>query len=133
MQQLLRHASLVIGTEEEIAAAGDADDVERAIGIVAKSTPAPVVIKRGARGATLVRDGTRTDIAPFRIEVLNVLGAGDAFASGLIAGIRRGWPLERAIRMGNATGAIVVTRHGCANFMPTDAEVEAFVREQGGW
>jgi 5-dehydro-2-deoxygluconokinase len=51
----------------------------------------------------------------------------------LITGIRRGWPLERAVRMGNATGAIVVTRHGCANFMPTNAEVETFVSEQGGW
>lgn len=133
MQQLLRHATLVIGTEEEIAAAADVDDVERAIAVVKGSTSAPLVIKRGARGATLVHATARTDIAPFPIEVLNVLGAGDAFASGLIAGIRRGWPLERAIRMGNATGAIVVTRHGCANFMPTDAEVEAFVRERGGW
>src|SRR5918999_1423964 len=75
----------------------------------------------------------REDVAPFRITVLNVLGAGDAFASGLIAGLRRGWPLERAVRLANATGAIVVTRHGCANFMPSDAEVEAFVSEQGGW
>jgi 5-dehydro-2-deoxygluconokinase len=133
MQELLRDATLAVGTEEEIIAAGDDDDVDRAIDKVLKVMTAPLVLKRGARGATLFRDGSRTDIAPFRIEVLNVLGAGDAFASGLITGIRRGWPLERAIRMGNATGAIVVTRHGCANFMPTDAEVEAFVREQGGW
>ena len=133
VQQLIRHASLVIGTEEEIAAAADNDDVEGAIATILKATRAPLVLKRGARGATLFRDGSRTDVAPFRIQVLNVLGAGDAFASGLITGIRRGWPLERAIRMGNATGAIVVTRHGCANFMPTDAEVESFVGEQGGW
>jgi 5-dehydro-2-deoxygluconokinase len=133
VQQLMRHAALVIGTEEEFVAAADTDDVEGAIGTLQKVTDAPLVLKRGARGATLFRNGTRTDVAPFRIEVLNVLGAGDAFASGLITGIRRGWPLERAIRMGNATGAIVVTRHGCANFMPTDAEVEAFVRDQGGW
>jgi 5-dehydro-2-deoxygluconokinase len=133
VQQLIRHASLVIGTEEEVAAAADNDDVEGAIATILKATRAPLVLKRGARGATLFRDGTRTDVAPFRIQVLNVLGAGDAFASGLITGIRRGWPLERAIRMGNATGAIVVTRHGCANFMPTDAEVESFVGEQGGW
>lgn len=133
MQQLVGHASLVIGTEEEVVAAADRDDGDEAVATLLKATRAPLVMKRGARGATLFRDGTRTDVAPFRIEVLNVLGAGDAFASGLIAGIRRGWPLERAIRMGNATGAIVVTRHGCANFMPTDAEVEAFVGEQGGW
>jgi 5-dehydro-2-deoxygluconokinase len=133
MQQLLREATLAIGTEEEVAAAADDDDVERAIARLLEVTRAPLVLKRGARGATLFRDGTRVDVPPFRIQVLNVLGAGDAFASGLITGIRRGWPLERAVRMGNATGAIVVTRHGCANFMPTDAEVEAFVREQGGW
>ena len=44
-----------------------------------------------------------------------------------------GWPLEQAARMGNACGAIVVTRHGCANFMPTRDEVEAFVASLGGW
>ena len=65
--------------------------------------------------------------------VLNVLGAGDAFASGLLFGLRRGWPLARAVRLGNATGAIVVTRHGCANFMPTWPEVEEFVAAHGGW
>jgi 5-dehydro-2-deoxygluconokinase len=133
MQQLLRHASLVVGTEEEVAAAADEDDLERAIGSLVGVGTAPLVLKRGARGATLFRNGSRVDIPAFRIDVLNVLGAGDAFASGLIAGIRRGWPLERAVRMGNATGAIVVTRHGCANFMPTEPEVEAFVSEQGGW
>ena len=133
MQRLIRHATLIVGTEEEAAAAGDTDDVEGAIATLQKHSRAPLVLKRGGRGATLFRDGARTDVPAFRIEVLNVLGAGDAFASGLIAGIRRGWPLERAVRMGNATGAIVVTRHGCANFMPTNAEVEAFVSEQGGW
>jgi 5-dehydro-2-deoxygluconokinase len=133
MQRLIRHAALIVGTEEEVAAAGDTDDVETAIATLQKHSRAPLVLKRGARGATLFREGTRTDVPAFRIEVLNVLGAGDAFASGLITGIRRGWPLERAVRMGNATGAIVVTRHGCANFMPTNAEVEAFVSEQGGW
>ena len=40
-------------------------------------------------------------------------------------------PLIRAARMGNACGAIVVTRHGCANFMPTLDEVAAFVAERG--
>ena len=133
MQQLVKRAALVIGTEEEVAAAADEDDVERAIAKLLTCTSAPLVLKRGARGASLFRNGDRIDVPAFRIDVLNVLGAGDAFASGLITGVRRGWPLERAIRMGNATGAIVVTRHGCANFMPTDAEVEAFVSEQGGW
>ena len=91
-----------------------------------------LVVKRGARGATIVRaHGPRADVAPFPVDVLNVLGAGDAFASGFLYGYLQGWPLERAARMGNATGAIVVTRHGCANFMPTLDEVMAFVRSRG--
>jgi len=72
-------------------------------------------------------------VAPFPVDVLNVLGAGDAFASGLIYGLRQGWPLDRAARFGNACGAIIVTRHGCANFMPTREEVEDFVAARGGW
>ena len=63
--------------------------------------------------------------------MLNVLGAGDAFASGLLYGYLQGWTLERAARMGNACGAIVVTRHGCANFMPTLDEVAAFAAQHG--
>jgi 5-dehydro-2-deoxygluconokinase len=63
--------------------------------------------------------------------VLNVLGAGDAFASGFIYGYLQGWAPEKAARFANAVGAIVVTRHGCANFMPTLEEVLAFMTQQG--
>lgn len=132
--RLLSHAAIAVGTEEEVIAAADHDDLPVAIARLLDATAGPLVVKRGDRGASIYRrDETRRDVAPFAVKVLNVLGAGDAFASGLIAGLRRGWPLERAVRLGNATGAIVVTRHGCANFMPTMAEVEAFVTEQGGW
>lgn len=132
--QLLSHAALAVGTEEEVMAAGEHDDLGVAIARVLDACRGPLVVKRGGRGASIyTREGERRDVPPFTITVLNVLGAGDAFASGLIAGLRRGWPLERAVRFGNATGAIVVTRHGCANFMPTMPEVERFVAEQGGW
>ena len=91
-----------------------------------------LVLKRGARGSTIFRpNAPSADVAPFPIEVLNVLGAGDAFAVGFLYGYLQGWTLERAARMGNACGAIVVTRHGCANFMPTLDEVSAFVSSRG--
>ena len=134
LRALLRLADLAIGTEEEVIAAGSTDDLDQAIERLLTTGIMALVVKRGERGATIYRPaGGHADAAPFPIEVLNVLGAGDAFASGLIYGYLQGWSLERAARMGNATGAIVVTRHGCANFMPTLAEVEAFVAERGGW
>jgi 5-dehydro-2-deoxygluconokinase len=132
---LLARTDLAIGTEDEVrAAAGGLADLDEAVArLTAPGLPA-LVLKRGAQGATVFEAGQPpVDAAPFPVEVLNVLGAGDAFASGLLYAWLRGWSLPRAARFGNATGAIVVTRHGCANDMPTLAEVEAFVEARGGW
>jgi 5-dehydro-2-deoxygluconokinase len=133
-QRLLVHASIAVGTEEEVVAAADDDDLSSAIEKLLHAGPDVLIVKRGAAGASIYTAGsTPRSIPAFPIVVLNVLGAGDAFASGLIWGLRRGCSLDRAVRMGNAVGAIVVTRHGCANFMPTEAEVEQFVASKGGW
>ena len=132
MRSLLRSATLAVGTEEELAAASGSADVATGTAALLESGIEGLIIKRGARGCTVFRpDAPPADVAPFPIEVQNVLGAGDAFASGFLYGYLQGWPLERAARMGNACGAIVVTRHGCANFMPTLDEVSAFVAERG--
>jgi 5-dehydro-2-deoxygluconokinase len=142
IQALLASASLAVGTEEEVAAASGQIDVRAGARTLLATGTGPrdvdaigaLVMKRGARGATIWRRGVPpADVAPFPVDVLNVLGAGDAFASGLIYGLRQGWPLDRAARFGNACGAIIVTRHGCANFMPTREEVEDFVAARGGW
>jgi sugar/nucleoside kinase (ribokinase family) len=73
------------------------------------------------------------DAPGFPVDVYNILGAGDAFASGFLYGFVQGWGWRKAARLGNACGAIVVTRHGCANFMPTYDEVTAFVAPYGGF
>ena len=92
------------------------------------------MVKRGARSTLVrVRGGETVEAATFPVEVLNVLGAGDAFAGGFLYGYLKGWGWHRAARMGNACGAIVVTRHGCANFMPTEAEALDFVEQRGGF
>jgi 5-dehydro-2-deoxygluconokinase len=132
MRLLLGSATIAVGTEEELAAASGSTDVAAGAATVLSSGIEALILKRGPRGSTVFRPGAApADVAPFPIEVLNVLGAGDAFASGFLYGYLQGWPLERAARMGNATGAIVVTRHGCANFMPTLDEVTTFVRARG--
>ena len=131
MRELLRSATLAVGTEEELAAATGSSDVPRGAAALLACGIEALVLKRGARGSTVFRgDAPPIDAAPFPIDVLNVLGAGDAFASGFLYGYLQGWTLERAARMGNACGAIVVTRHGCANFMPTLDEVSAFVADR---
>jgi 5-dehydro-2-deoxygluconokinase len=92
-----------------------------------------VVLKVGAQGAEVhLASGEVIEAGGFPVEIYNVLGAGDAFAGGFVYGYVNGWGWYRAARLGNACGAIVVTKHGCANFMPTMPEIEAFVAPYGG-
>ena len=96
--------------------------------------PSALIIKRGADSTfAYARGGEVVEVPTFKVEVLNALGAGDAFAAGFLYGYLKGWDLYHAARMGNACGAIVVTRHGCANFMPYEEEALAFIEERGGF
>jgi 5-dehydro-2-deoxygluconokinase len=145
-------ADVVIGTADEVKAAAlqtEANvaveysqvsgarvdgDTARAIELVLVSGPSTLVMKRGGEATTIyVRGVEMIEAAPFPVDVCNVLGAGDAFASGLIYGYLKGWDWHRAARMGNACGAIVVTRHGCANFMPFEQEALSFIEQRGGF
>jgi len=131
---VLQSAGQLSLTHSQVSDARVAGDADAAIATILARGPQVLIVKRGADGASVhLADGTATTVPGFPVQVYNVLGAGDAFASGFIYGHLQGWGYERSARMGNATGAIVVMRHGCANFMPTLAEVEAFVAVQGGW
>jgi 5-dehydro-2-deoxygluconokinase len=95
--------------------------------------PRALVRKRGLDGSRVyLKDGSTIDAAAFPVEVVNILGAGDAFASGFLYGHINGWGWRRSARLANACGAILVTKHGCANFMPTLEEALAFVNARGG-
>lgn len=131
LRALARFAHIAIGTEEELRAATNESDIGDACARMLDTGIELLVLKRGGDGARVFTPGSPPeDVPPFRITVVNVLGAGDAFASGFIYGHLQGWPAARAARLGNATGAIVVTRHGCANFMPTIPEVRDFLAAQ---
>ncbi|MEP7289742.1 MAG: 5-dehydro-2-deoxygluconokinase [Chloroflexota bacterium] len=127
-----RLSDIVIGTEEEIVTAAGIPDVKHATDLLLALGVEAVAVKRGSAGAEVyTADGAIHTAKPFQVEVLNVLGAGDAWASGFLYAYLNGWDWERCVRFGNATGAIIVTRHACANDMPTLAEVQAFMSSQG--
>ncbi|MCA1607140.1 MAG: PfkB family carbohydrate kinase, partial [Acidobacteria bacterium] len=118
----------------QVSGARVSGDVLKGVEMILDAGPEVLALKRGGEGTTVYLSGGETiEAATFSVEVQNVLGAGDAFASGLLYGYLKGWDWHRAARMGNACGAIVVTRHGCANFMPYEQEALAFIEEQGGF
>jgi len=131
LQKQLPHFNLIIGTEEEwMIAGGVANDLLGSLRQARTLTTAVMVVKRGATGCTII-DGPipaqlddALTVLGERIEVLNVLGAGDAFAAGLLAGLLQGKSFKDSARLANACGAIVVSRHGCAPAMPTPEELD---------
>jgi 5-dehydro-2-deoxygluconokinase len=133
----LADCDLIVGTEEEVRIAGGATDTREALLNIRELSRATIVLKIGARGATVFEgeipddpdDGTK---APgFPVEVLNSVGAGDAFMSGFLRGWLRDEPTERCLTLGNACGAIVVSRHGCSPAMPTWEELEYYLPRAG--
>jgi 5-dehydro-2-deoxygluconokinase len=133
LQQVLPLCDLVVGTEEEIHILGGSTDTVHALRAIRAQTAALLVCKRGAEGCVAFPGmiPERLDAAVtargFAVEVYNVLGAGDAFMAGFLRGWLRNEPLERCCEWGNACGAIVVSRHGCAPAMPTWPELEHFL------
>ncbi len=152
IRSVLRLTDVVLGTADEVKAgalredvsvnvehsqvsgAYVSGDVSQAVEAILKAGPEALALKRGGDGTTVyLKSGETIEAATFPVEVYNVLGAGDAFASGFLYGYLKGWDWHRSARMGNACGAIVVTRHGCANFMPYEQEALTFIEERGGF
>ncbi len=77
-----------------------------------------VAIKLGREGAFALDAETSEWIAPFPVETRDETGAGDAFAAGLIHGLLNGWPLARAVRLGNAVGALSTRGTGASSALP---------------
>ncbi|UFQ02278.1 bifunctional 5-dehydro-2-deoxygluconokinase/5-dehydro-2-deoxyphosphogluconate aldolase [Pseudomonas fitomaticsae] len=130
VQNILPRFDLVVGTEEEFLMAGGSEDLLSALRNVRRLSAATLVVKLGPQGCTVIHgdiparleDGT---IYPgVRVEVLNVLGAGDAFMSGFLSGWLEDASDERCCQLANACGGLVVSRHACAPAMPTRAELD---------
>jgi len=133
LQPLLAQCDLVVGTEEEIHVVAGTTDTGAALQRLRALTPAVIVMKRGPDGCVIfdaatpqrLEDGIRA--SAFRVEVLNTFGAGDAFLAGLLRGWLAGDYWQRCAELGNACGAIVVARHGCAPATPHLDEVSRFI------
>jgi len=133
LQSVLPLCDLIVGTEEEIRILGGAPETVTALKNIRALASATLVCKRGEQGCVAFPDRVPDDIEEgivvpgFPVEVYNVLGAGDAFMGGFLRGWLRNQPIEECCRLGNACGAIVVSRHGCAPAMPTWPELEIFL------
>ncbi|MEU1520026.1 5-dehydro-2-deoxygluconokinase [Streptomyces sp. NPDC005811] len=128
--EALRHTTVAVGNLDEVeVATGEREPYAAAKALLAAGVELAVV-KQGPRGVLAMgRDGLAVEVAPVPVDVVNGLGAGDAFGGALCHGLLSGWDTRRTVSFANAAGAIVAGRLACSEAMPTESEVNAKLDE----
>jgi 5-dehydro-2-deoxygluconokinase len=127
VQRALAHATVAVGNLDEVDTAVGERDPGAAAKALRDLGVDLAVVKQGPRGVLAVDAGGAVEVPPVPVEVVNGLGAGDAFGGALCHGLLAGWPAARMMRFANAAGAIVASRLACSDAMPTTVEVEAML------
>ena len=129
VQRALEHVSVAVGNLDECDTAVGEREPRAAAQALRDRGVEVVVVKQGPKGVLARDDRTEVEVPPVPVEVVNGLGAGDAFGGALCHGLLAGWDLERLMRFCNGAGALVASRLACADAMPDAAEVEALLEE----
>jgi 5-dehydro-2-deoxygluconokinase len=124
-REALAHATVAVGNRDEVeVAVGTRDPLEASERLLDLGLEIAIV-KRGPEGVLArTRDGV-VEVPPLRLDVVNGLGAGDAFGGALVHALLHGWEVERAVRLANAAGAYIASQLACADAMPDMATLEA--------
>jgi 5-dehydro-2-deoxygluconokinase len=126
LDQVLDHVTMAIGNRAECEVAVGERDPDRAAEKLLARGLSVAIVKMGGEGVLVATaDGVREQVAPYPVEVVCGLGAGDAFGGALCHGLLSGWDIVRCVRAGNAAGAIVASRLMCADDMPYQEDLDA--------
>ncbi len=123
VSRALGHATVAVGNREECEVAVGESEPSRAADALLDRGVELAIVKQGPRGV-LAKTRTETvEVPPYWVDVVNGLGAGDAFGGALCHGLLAGWNLERVLRFANVAGALVASRRECSTAMPDETEV----------
>jgi 5-dehydro-2-deoxygluconokinase len=129
VQQALPHVSVAVGNLDECDTAVGEREPLAAARALHEFGVGLAIVKQGPKGVLADNGTTAVEVPPVPIDVVNGLGAGDAFGGALCHGLLAGWDVGKVMRFANAAGAIVASRLACSDAMPTAAEVEALLTE----
>jgi 5-dehydro-2-deoxygluconokinase len=128
-REALRHATVAVGNRDEVeVAVGTRDPLEASAALLELGVQIAIV-KQGPDGVLARTADGVVEVPPVRLDVVNGLGAGDAFGGALVHALLAGWDVERAVRLANAAGAYVASQLACADAMPTIEQLEPLVAE----
>lgn len=127
IQQALDFATVAVGNREECEVAVGETDPQRAADALLERGVQLAIVKQGPRGVLAKTRSRQVEIPATAVQVVNGLGAGDAFGGALCHGLLAEWELEKTLTYANAAGGIVAGRRECSTAMPTEREVAEVV------
>ncbi|MEV5576736.1 5-dehydro-2-deoxygluconokinase [Spirillospora sp. NPDC052269] len=125
----LEHTTVAVGNLEECEVAVGEREPHAAARALLDRGVSIAIVKQGPRGTLAASADGFVEVPPTPVDVVNGLGAGDAFGGAVCHGLLHGWDLERIVRFAGAAGAIVASRLACADAMPDSGEVERLLTE----
>ncbi len=129
VRRVLKYVTVAVGNLDECETAVGARDPHEAAKALLDAGVSLAVVKQGPKGV-LADDGSGpVEVPPVPVDVVNGLGAGDAFGGALCHGLLSGWGAGRTIAFANAAGTLVAGRLACSDAMPTQSEVESKLQE----
>lgn len=123
VSQVLDYVTIAIGNKDECRVAVGEEDPHRAADALLERGVEIAVVKQGPKGVLAKTRSETVEVAPFQVDVVNGLGAGDAFGGAFCHGLLEGWDLKRTVEFANVAGAIVASRLECSTAMPNTDEV----------
>lgn len=128
--QMLKLSDIATFSKEEAEFVFKTGDPKKAAEKALKHGVEIVGIKLGSGGAYVkTREGTETSAPAFKVKAIDTTGAGDGWNAGLIVGLCKGFDPEKCIKIANAVGALVVTKHGAITALPYKNELNWFLKE----
>ncbi len=124
---LLANVDYLTPNEHEVLLLADQPDIESAAAALLQAGVGTVVVTQGAAGSRWLTRDRGGQVPAYPVEVVDTVGAGDAFCAGLAVALAEGKPIESALAFANAVGAVSATRPGAASSMPTRPDVDALL------
>jgi 5-dehydro-2-deoxygluconokinase len=129
VSKALEFVTVAVGNKEECeVAVGETEPLRAADALLDRGVKLAIV-KQGPKGVLAKTRDEVIEVPPYFVDVVNGLGAGDAFGGALCLGLLEGWPLRRILEFANVAGALVAGKLECSTAMPTREEVEIVLRQ----
>ena len=126
---ILQNTNVLVLNKEEAATLSKTTIIKKMLLKLQQLGPQTVVITNGPKKLYALHESKIYSLIPSDVKVLHTAGAGDAFTSGLLAGIIKGYSFADALRLGQVNSYSVIQHLGTKNKLLTEKEAKLMIKK----